>query len=63
MNNFDQYSDTSIPAEMQGNRCGPSTAGMSLDEICKSKGFRGVAPHDKNHKDRPPLWCPDAYCG
>lgn len=28
MNNFGQYSDTSIPAEMQGNRCGPSTAGM-----------------------------------
>lgn len=59
INNFDSISDTSTPAKLAGNQCEPDVGGMSLDQVCKSKGFKGVAAHDRNFKDRPPVWCPD----
>ena len=62
INNFDGMSDTSLPPKLDGEKCVPDSPEASLDEICKAKGFKGVAPHDKNHEDKPPLWCDTPTC-
>ena len=62
INNFGGITDTSLKSQITGDKCGPNKGEMTLDEVCKKKGFKGVAPHDKNSEDRPALWCPDARC-
>jgi hypothetical protein len=62
INNFGGISDTSVPPKLDGKQCVPDSAEKSLDEICKAKGFKGVAPHSKNREDSPALWCDTPTC-
>lgn len=63
INNFDTISTTSMKANLEGGKCVGNTLGHTLDEVCVRLGFKGIAPHDKDHKDKPPLWCPEPTCG
>ena len=62
INNFDQLSDTSLPPKLDGKQCVPDSSQGSLDQICKAKGFKGVAPHGKGREDAPALWCDTPTC-
>ena len=62
INNFDGMSDTSVPPKLAGEKCVPLSTEPSLDEICKAKGFKSVAPHGKDREGSPALWCDTPTC-
>ena len=62
INKHDGMSDISVPPKLDGKQCVPNSVEKTLDEICKAKGFKGVAPHSKDREDSPALWCDTPTC-
>ncbi len=62
INNSGGMNDISVPPKLDGEQCVPDSAEESLDAICKAKGFKGVAPRNKDREDLPALWCDTPTC-